>query len=112
MIAFLWRCVREFSIDRGWTSSSTSVSLSFHLLGKLTSPSQAAVREEVSAKLRASLDSMNEIDREVLALRHFEQLSNAEAAQILGIAEPAAYKRYVRALKRLKTTLDENNVEL
>jgi len=95
----------EFSIDRGWTSSSTSMSLSFHLLGKLTSPSQAAVREEASAQLRASLDSMNEIDREVLALRHFEQITNRETAQILGISEQAASDRYLRALSRLKGVL-------
>ena len=45
------------------------------------------------------------MDREVLALRHFEELSLAETALSLGIEEPAAAKRYIRALKRLKATL-------
>jgi len=95
----------EFSINRGWTSDSTSSALSFHLLGHLTSPSQAALREELSNQLQDSLSSMNEIDREVLALRHFEQLSNKETAQILGISDQASSDRYMRALARLKNVL-------
>ena len=95
----------EFSINRGWSSDSTSSALSFHLLGHLTSPSQAALREELSNQLQASLQAMNEIDREVLALRHFEQLSNRETAQILGISDQASSDRYMRALARLKNVL-------
>ncbi len=95
----------EFSISGGWTATSTSFSLSHHLLGHLTSPSQAALRDELSETLRNALQSMNEIDREVLALRHFEQLTNRETAQILGISEQAASDRYIRALSRLKNVL-------
>ncbi|MEQ9411282.1 MAG: sigma-70 family RNA polymerase sigma factor [Fuerstiella sp.] len=95
----------EFSINKGWSSESTSFSLSFHLLGHLTSPTQAALREELSQQLKTALASMQEIDREVLALRHFEQLSNRETAQILGISDQAASDRYMRALARLKGVL-------
>ncbi|MCA9034489.1 MAG: sigma-70 family RNA polymerase sigma factor [Planctomycetaceae bacterium] len=95
----------EFSINGGWSASSTSFSLSHHLLGHLTSPSQVAVREELAVTLRTALESMNDIDREVLAMRHFEQLTNREAAQILGISEQAASDRYIRAISRLKTVL-------
>lgn len=95
----------EFSINRGWSADSTSSALSFHLLGHLTSPSQAALREELSSQLQDSLRSMNEIDREVLALRHFEQLSNRETAQILGISDQASSDRYMRALARLKNVI-------
>lgn len=96
----------EFSINRGWSAESTSFSLSFHLLGHLTSPTQAALREELSQQLRTALSSMQEIDREVLALRHFEQLSNRESALILGISDQAASDRYMRALGRLKGVLN------
>lgn len=96
---------KEFSIHKGWSSESTSFSLSFHLLGHLTSPTQAALREELSQQLKTALDSMNEIDREVLALRHFEQLTNRETAQILSISDQAASDRYMRALGRLKGVL-------
>jgi len=93
---------REFSIDRGWSSASTSFSLSFHLLSHLTSPSCAVLRVELSQQLETALSSMNDIDREVLALRHFEELTNSETAQALNITEQAASVRYMRALKRLK----------
>lgn len=96
----------EFSIDRGWSSASTSSSLSFHLLDHLTTPSEAALREELSQQLGEALAGMREIDREVLALRHFEQLTNREAAQVLGISEQAASDRYVRALGRLKVVMN------
>jgi RNA polymerase sigma-70 factor (ECF subfamily) len=62
-------------------------------------------RAEVKVRLHEALNGMEAIDREVLALRHFEQLTNTEAAQVLGIEERAAAKRYVRALKRLKDIL-------
>ena len=48
---------------------------------------------------------MDPLDREVLALRHFEELGNREVAEVLGIQEKAASIRYVRALKRLKAVL-------
>jgi RNA polymerase sigma-70 factor (ECF subfamily) len=50
---------------------------------------------------------MDALDREALALRHFEQLSNAEAAHVLGITEAAAGKRYLRALERQREILSE-----
>jgi RNA polymerase sigma-70 factor (ECF subfamily) len=76
------------------------------LIGELTTPSQAAVRAETRLQLEAALNSLDDTDREVLALRHFEQLSNGEAARVLGIGESAASNRYVRAVKRLKGLLD------
>lgn len=85
--------------------NDTSAALCAHLTGGLTRPSVAAVRGEVTARLADALDGMDHTDREVLAMRHFEQLTNAEAAQVLGIEERAAAKRYLRALARLKEIL-------
>ena len=96
---------REFSIHGGWTSASTSISLAHHLLGHLTSPSGAAIRAELSKQLDAALESMSDIDREVLALRHFEELTNSETALVLEMSEQAASARYVRALARLRHVL-------
>lgn len=93
---------RDVSIHGGWDSASTSYSLSFHLLGHLTSPSSAAIRAELAQQLDAALETLSDLDREVLAMRHFEELSNQETAQVLGISEQAASIRYVRALGRLK----------
>ena len=85
----------------------TSISIAAQLVGDLTSPSQAAIREERLVQLREALESMDEIDREVLALRHFEELSNNEVAEVLGLQKTAASNRYVRALKRLKSILED-----
>ena len=96
---------REVSLYRGAMPEATSASLAAQLLGRLTSPSQAAIRAERQIRLQEALNSMDPIDREVLALRHFEELSNAEAAAVLGLDKSAASKRYVRALRRLKEIL-------
>ena len=93
---------QEVSLHRGALPQVTSLSLAEHLLGKLTTASHAAMRAELKIRVQEALNSMDPNDREVLILRHFEELSNAEAAQVLGIKPSAAVNRYVRALKRLK----------
>jgi RNA polymerase sigma-70 factor (ECF subfamily) len=75
------------------------------LLGRFTSPSHAAQRAELRVRLQEVLNGMDPIDREVLTLRHFEELTNAETAEVLGLQKTAASNRYVRALKRLKDEL-------
>ncbi len=96
---------REVSLHGGAGPRASSASLAAQLLGRLTTPSQAAVRAELRARVREALNEMEPLDREVLSLRHFEQLSNAETAQVLGIGETAASNRFVRALKRLRKAL-------
>jgi RNA polymerase sigma-70 factor, ECF subfamily len=98
---------REVSLDRPFLPEATSAAIAAHLLGHLTSPSEAAARSEGVARLEASLEKMDRLDREVLALRHFEQLTNLETAEVLGIEESAASKRHLRALRRLKDLLKE-----
>jgi RNA polymerase sigma-70 factor, ECF subfamily len=98
---------RELPLEATDKSHNTSAALCAHLTAGLTRPSVAAVRVEVSARLAEALHGMDPTDREVLAMRHFEQLSNAEAAEVLGIQERAAAKRYLRALARLKEILSE-----
>jgi RNA polymerase sigma-70 factor (ECF subfamily) len=96
---------REVSLHRGSLPGTSSAALAAHLLGKLSRPSAAAMRVEMKLRLQEALNSMDALDREVLALRHFEHLSNAEAAAVLGIHERAAGKRYLRALERLREIL-------
>ena len=98
---------RERKSLGGWDSGSTSFCLAEHLLGGLTSPSQALLRAEVSAQLDVALKSLSDLDQEVLALRHFEELSNSETAEVLQLTEQAASVRYVRALARLKDILKQ-----
>jgi RNA polymerase sigma-70 factor (ECF subfamily) len=95
----------EVSIYRGELPAATSAALAAQLLGKHTSPTQAAVRAERMMRLQEALNTLDPMDREVLSLRHFEEMSLAETALSLGIEESAAAKRYIRALKRLKAIL-------
>jgi RNA polymerase sigma-70 factor (ECF subfamily) len=96
---------REVSLYRGAMPEASSAALAAQLLGHATRPSEAAIRAEVKIRLQEALNTVDPIDREVLALRHFEQLSPVVTAQVLGIKEKAAGMRYVRALKRLKDIL-------
>jgi RNA polymerase sigma-70 factor (ECF subfamily) len=95
----------EVSIYRGALPAASSAALAAQLLGKHTSPTQAAVRAERMLRLQEALNTLDPMDREVLSLRHFEEMSLAETALSLGIEESAAAKRYIRALKRLKAIL-------
>jgi RNA polymerase sigma-70 factor (ECF subfamily) len=95
----------EVSLYRGALPQASSVSLAQHLLGRLTSPSRAAIRAETQICVQEALNSMDPLDREVLTLRHFEMLSNDETAQVLGISKKAASKRFLRALERLQDIL-------
>ncbi|MFH1304577.1 MAG: sigma-70 family RNA polymerase sigma factor [Planctomycetota bacterium] len=96
---------REVKAKRRVFSASTSFQIADVLLGDLSSPSQAALKEELSAQLHEALESLNEIDREILVLRHFEELSNLEAAEVLEIESKTASMRYFRALTRLRSIL-------
>ena len=96
---------REVSLHRGGLPEANSVSLAAQLLGTVTSPSQAAIKAETRIQVQDALNSMDPIDREVLALKHFEQLSISEIAQVLGMSKAGAGSRYLRAIKRLKEIL-------
>jgi RNA polymerase sigma-70 factor (ECF subfamily) len=98
---------REVPLYAGALPGTSSAALAAQLLGHELRPSQAAMRAELEGRVREVLDSMEPLDREVLVLRHFEQLSNAETAQVLGLQENTASKRYIRALRRLKALFME-----
>ncbi len=97
----------EVHLYAGAVPSASSISLAEQLIGNLTSASHAAQRGEIQIRIQEALNSMEPIDREVLALRHFEMLTNEETASVLGLKKAAASNRYVRALRRLKQILDE-----
>jgi RNA polymerase sigma-70 factor, ECF subfamily len=96
---------QEVSLYRDPMPQASSAALASMLLGRLTTPSNAAIRAEQILQVQEAVNSLDPIDREVVALRHFEQLSRAETAVVLGVTEEAGAKRYIRALKKLKTIL-------
>ena len=98
---------RERSLHLPSESDDASVALYEYLTAGLTGPSVAVVRSEINARLAETLKAMNPADCELLAMRHYEQLTNMEVALVLGVPERTAAKRYLRALERLKNILAE-----
>jgi RNA polymerase sigma-70 factor (ECF subfamily) len=96
---------REVSLYRGALPEAPAAALAAQLLGKPPAPGESATRAGLKIRIQDALNGMEALDREVLALRHFEQLSNAEAALVLGLTESATCNRFVRALERLHGVL-------
>lgn len=96
---------RETPADAPAGPATSSAVLADHLAASGVTPSVVMAGDETRARLRRTLEAMSPADREVLGLRHFEELSNVEVAEVLGITVEAASKRYVRALERLGTSL-------
>ncbi|HEY3967806.1 MAG TPA: sigma-70 family RNA polymerase sigma factor [Planctomycetaceae bacterium] len=70
-------------------------------------PAAATLRKELHERFVEAIDRLEEEDREILLMRHFEQLTNSQAAELLGLSQPAAGMRHLRALRRLREVLGE-----
>ena len=89
------------------TPEASSIFMAEHLAGQFSTASEQAVRKETRLQTQKAIEELSETDREILALRHIESLTNQEIAIELEIAESAATNRYVRAIRRLRTALGE-----
>ena len=92
--------------DGSWADRS-SLDLAAQLRDPGLTPAAAALRRELERRFRSALDRLDEDDREILLLRHFEHLGNADAARALNLSDPAAGMRHLRALRRLRAVLGE-----
>ncbi|HWB14363.1 MAG TPA: sigma-70 family RNA polymerase sigma factor [Pirellulales bacterium] len=99
---------REQPLAARATLDHSTMDLAAQLCDRELTPAAAATRHELERRFQAALEELEENDREVILLRHFEQLSNQETAQALGLTEPAAGMRYLRAVRRLRALLQEN----
>ena len=88
----------------GWVDRS-SLNLAAQFVDQELTPASAALRQELEHRLHDAIHQLEEDDREVILMRHFEQLSNQEVATVLGLSEAAASMRYLRAIRRLRTLL-------
>jgi RNA polymerase sigma-70 factor (ECF subfamily) len=98
---------QEITLHRGGMPEADSASLAAQLMGAFTSPSQAALKAELRLQVQDALNQMDPLDREVLALKHFEQLSTTEVAEVLGLSKSGAGHRYVKAVKHLRALLEQ-----
>jgi RNA polymerase sigma-70 factor (ECF subfamily) len=98
---------RETALFETAGPAPDSTLLAAHLVGRLSSPSHAALRAELAARLDQALNRLGAIDREIIVLRHFEELTNSEVAKLLDLKPSAVSNRHVRALERLRVVLDQ-----
>jgi RNA polymerase sigma-70 factor (ECF subfamily) len=89
------------------SAPAASAAISRRIVSMLATPSEEFDYGELVSQVALALERLDPIDREVLAMRHFEELKNHEVAQILGIKQAAASNRYIRALTRLREVIEE-----
>ncbi|HEY2838080.1 MAG TPA: sigma-70 family RNA polymerase sigma factor [Pirellulales bacterium] len=102
---------REQKLGGPGIDDASAADLAALLLDRQMTPAAAATHHELERRFAAALETLDEIDREIILMRHFEQLSNQQAAQALDLTEPAAGMRYLRALRRLRALFDEPTKE-
>lgn len=96
---------REQPLVPARLSDQSSFELAGQLLDQELTPASAAIRHELQRRLDAAVAQLDEDDRDVILMRHGEQLSNQEVAAALGLSEAAASMRYLRAVRRLRAAL-------
>jgi RNA polymerase sigma-70 factor (ECF subfamily) len=96
---------REQQIGKGQPDQST-MDLANQFRDQSLTPAAAAAQRELAQQIEAAVQLLRENDREIILMRHYEQLDNQEIAQSLGLTEPAASMRYLRALKRLREIIE------
>lgn len=102
---------REQPLEARAGLDHSAFDLAARLCDRELTPAAAATRHEMERRFQAALETLDEHDREIVLLRHFEQLSNQQTAEVLGLSEPAAGMRYLRAVRRLRALLNESAAE-
>jgi RNA polymerase sigma-70 factor, ECF subfamily len=98
---------REQPLARpGWAERS-SLDLAGQLIDQEPTPASAAIRRELERRLHAALERLNEDDRDLIFMRHFEQLANQDVAAARCLTEATASMRYLRAIRRLRDLMKE-----
>ena len=96
---------REQPIHRPAFGDHSSLELAAQLMDHELTPASAAIQQEMQRRLREAIGQLDEDDREVILMRHYEMLANQEAAAALGLTEAAASMRYLRAVRKLRDLL-------
>jgi RNA polymerase sigma-70 factor (ECF subfamily) len=99
---------REQSLHRPAWADQSSMELAGQLVDGERTPASAAIQQELQRRLHAAIEQLDDIDREVILMRHFEELTNQQVAEALDLTEPAASMRYLRAVRRLRDLLSQN----
>ncbi|MEM6472667.1 MAG: sigma-70 family RNA polymerase sigma factor [Planctomycetota bacterium] len=87
----------------------STLELAIQLCDPSLTPAAAATQREIAIKVEEAIEKMNDQDREIIIMRHYEHLSNLEIAEVLGLNPPAASMRYLRAVRRLREMLEDED---
>jgi RNA polymerase sigma-70 factor (ECF subfamily) len=98
---------REVPLVTADDGDRSAADLAGNLADRELTPAAAATWHELERRFAVAVEQLDEADRQIVLLRHFEHLSTAEAAEALGLSKPAAGMRYLRAMRRLRVLLDE-----
>jgi RNA polymerase sigma-70 factor (ECF subfamily) len=96
---------REQPIVPAALADRSSLELAGQFIDREITPASAAVRQELQRRMQEAIAALEDDDREVILMRHYEQLSNQEVAAALGLTEAAASMRHLRAVRRLRGAL-------
>jgi RNA polymerase sigma-70 factor, ECF subfamily len=96
---------KEQPLHLGKLGDQSSLDLAAQLFDQELTPASAAIRHELQHRLETAVNALPDDDREIIVMRHFEQMTNQEVAGILGLTEAAASMRYLRALRRMRAAL-------
>jgi RNA polymerase sigma-70 factor, ECF subfamily len=96
---------REQPIHRPAWSDRSSLDLAGQLLDQDLTPASAAIQQELQRRLQDAIGQLDDDDREIILMRHYEMLANQEVAESLGLTEAAASMRYLRAVRKLRDLL-------
>ena len=88
------------------TVDQSSLEIVAQLCDPAMTPAAAASQRELASHVEAVIARLGTSDRDIILMRHYEQLNNGEIAAALGLTEPAASMRYLRAIRRLRELLD------
>jgi RNA polymerase sigma-70 factor, ECF subfamily len=99
---------REQAMYAAGTADRSSLDLAAGLCDLELTPAAQALKKELEGRFWAAIEQLDEQDREIVLMRHQEQLGNSEVAEILGLSQPAAGMRYLRAIRRLRAVLGES----
>ncbi|TWT54404.1 RNA polymerase sigma factor CnrH [Rubripirellula amarantea] len=92
-------------------NDQSTMELAVQLCDPALTPAAAATQREIASKVEAVIEMLPDQDREIILMRHYEHLTNIEIAQVLDLNPPAASMRYLRAVRRLRELLEEQEVE-
>lgn len=96
---------KEQTLQRPAWADESSLQLAAQLVDTEKTPASAAIHQELQRRLEGAMAELDDADRDLILMRHHEQLSNQEVAAALGLTEAAASMRYLRALRKLRAVL-------